>query len=411
MAGSLADDDLDQMLRAATLFGRGGRPDKGLPWVRKVLAAQPDSPRAGRIEAILLSALGRYGEAAGRLAVLHRKHPDNTDVALSLAWAWARSGRTDEARKLVAEVWKEAGRAPRAQAANDCALTGARIELLADRVTAAREWLDRIPDPTAGGVDLVRLTAETYRRAREWKAGVGAMLRLQPRVDAAAREEAVASEVEFRLQQQETGALDRLQGLLRSADVATVRRGVQVLQIAERWADVEREARVALARFPGDRDLTFARGAALERLGRSEESAAAFEEILDRNPDDADVANYLGYMWADAGVNLPRALALIGRAVELRPGTAAFLDSLGWVHFRLGHLQEAERWLRRAIEIGPPDGTVMAHLGEVMVANGQAGEARRYLQRGIELGCENPRRVQELIDDLGTAPREEKAQR
>ena len=59
--------------------------------------------------------------------------------------------------------------------------------------------------------------------------------------------------------------------------------------------------------------------------------------------------------------------------MSLDPENSAYLDSLGWVHFRLGDIAEAERWLRRAVDLGGNlgDGTIFCHLGEVLLAGGE----------------------------------------
>ncbi|MCG6963390.1 MAG: tetratricopeptide repeat protein [Acidobacteria bacterium] len=402
ISGWLTDEDLDMALEAAQLYARGNQPDKALALVRRVLARAPDSPRAQRLEAALLNTLGRYDEAAAKLGTLLRKNPDDVDLTLSLAWADARRGHLDRARQLIDRLWKEVGDDTSSKAAVQTCLTAARIELIAGRPAVARDWLGRITNVAGAGSDLVRLLAVTYRRTQEWKDGVGAMLRLQPRVQGRARDEAVAFEAEFRMRLGEPDAVSRLQRLLSSDDVQRVLLAVQVLQTVERWPDVERETVSALKRFPGNRDLMFVHATALERLGKSAECEDILQQILAKNPDDADAANYLGYMWADAGQHLQEAMKLISHAVELRPDTSAFLDSLGWVHFKLGHLEEAERWLRRAAVVGPPDGTVLAHLGEVLAATGQTDEARRYLQRALDLGCEHPEKVRQLSDRLAS---------
>ena len=105
-------------------------------------------------------------------------------------------------------------------------------------------------------------------------------------------------------------------------------------------------------------------------------------------------------MWADREMHLDEALELIARAVSLDPENSAYLDSLGWVHFRRGDLAEAERWLRRAVALGDDvgDGTIHCHLGEVLVARGDLEEGRRFLQSGLDMGCENPDHVRSLLE-------------
>ena len=86
--------------------------------------------------------------------------------------------------------------------------------------------------------------------------------------------------------------------------------------------------------------------------------------------------NYLGYWWAEEGRNLEEAIALIERAVELRPESGYFLDSLGWVHFRLGAPEIAVQYLEMATALEPADPEIIGHLGDVYWELGRQQEAR-----------------------------------
>jgi predicted Zn-dependent protease len=397
----LTDDDLDQLMRAAFLLWEANRPAESLEVVERVLRKAPDSERARVLRAHLLSATGRHAEAIDVLRPLVKKSPDDTELKLSLAWALARDGELAEARRWLDRAWEPVAANAGSSDALRCAVTAARIELVAGNPLLAREWLARVADPSAAGEDYVRLLGETYRREDAWSDGIGALVRLQPRLAGDARITAEAIEAEFRIRTGDERAWTRLRPLLDSDDPATVLVGLQVLQGAGRWPDAGREAAAAAARFPTDRDIRFAHAASLERTGRFVEAEGVFLELLDANRDDVDVANYLGYMWAQRAIRLEEALDLINRAVAVEPENPAFLDSLGWVHFRLGSIDEAEYWLRRAVELSTSDGTLLAHLGEVLVARGAVDEGSRYLRLALDLGCENPDEVRSLLDRLG----------
>lgn len=404
MLGWLTEDDLDGLLEAATLLSDGGRPEEALRTVRRVLAAEPGSVRARTLEALLLSALGRWQEALDQLKALEKQRPDDVDVLLPLAWAEARGGHLDEARERLDRAWAIAAAETSQRDSVRVAMTAARIELATEHPLVAREWLDRITDPEPGGPDLVRLLALTYRRTEQWQQGVGAMLRMQPRLTGIARLQATAFEAECRLRLGQASGLERLRPLLGSSNLDAVFAALGVLQTLEKWSLLEQETASLLERFTGNRQLRFARAAALERLARYDEAAEIFLGLLEEQPDDHASANYLGYMWADRNERLDEALELIRRAVELEPDSPAYQDSLGWVHFRLGNLDEAERWLRLAAEGAPDDGTVLAHLGEVLVALGRVDEGREALRRALVLGPEDPAHVQSLLDGLADAP-------
>ncbi len=397
---SLSDDDLDQLMRTAYLLWDANRPSQALQVVKRVLRQVPDSERGRTLKAHLLSATSRFDESAALFRSLAKKNPDDTDLKLSLAWSLSRSGDLDEARRWLDRAWETVAADAASERAARCAVTRARIELVAGNPLVAREWLAHLADPSAAGEEYVRLLGESYRQEEDWRNGTSALMRLQPGLKGDALRAAQAIEAEFRIRSSDRRAWSRLRPLLDDDDPETVLVGLQVLQAVERWSDAEREAAAALERFPDHREILFARAASLERLDRFEEAEEAFLVLLEIDPADATAANYLGYLWADREVRLEEALELVNRAVEVDPENPAYLDSLGWVHYRLGSMDEAEFWLRRAIELNDGDGTLLAHLGEVLLVRGDTDEGSRYLRLALDLGCEDPERVRSLLDSL-----------
>jgi tetratricopeptide (TPR) repeat protein len=81
--------------------------------------------------------------------------------------------------------------------------------------------------------------------------------------------------------------------------------------------------------------------------------------------------NYMGYMWADKGLKLPDALKMIKKAVEIEPMNGAYLDSLGWVYFKMGEYELSEDNLRQAVNRTQTDPTVHMHLGDLYEKTGR----------------------------------------
>jgi len=400
MLAWLDDVDLDSLMRASVLMWEGNRLELSLETVRRVLERAPDSIRAQTLEAHLLSSLGRYDEATTRLRRLIKKNPRDLDLMMAMAWSSSRTGDHGKGREWLDRAWDLVKDRPDSPEAVRCATSAARLELISENPIVAREWLDRVEGVGSVGADYVRLLAETFRRDEQWQDGITALVRLQPALTGRAQTEAEAMEAEFRLRLGDPRGWRRLRPLLDADDLETVTTGLQILQMLERWEEVDRETSAAIDRFGDDRNLVFSRAAALERLDRFEESEALFQQLVEGEPNDANAANYLGYMWAERDVHLDKALELIAHAVALDPENSAYLDSLGWVHFRLGDLAEAERWLRRAVELGGNlgDGTIYCHLGEVLLVGGDRTEARRYLVLGLDMGCEDPDHVRSLLE-------------
>jgi tetratricopeptide (TPR) repeat protein len=89
------------------------------------------------------------------------------------------------------------------------------------------------------------------------------------------------------------------------------------------------------------------------------------QQALDEFPDDVGAHNDLGYLWADEGKHLKRALAMVQQAIAAEPDNIAYRDSLGWALFRLGRNDEAIAELKKATAGENPDATILEHLGDV----------------------------------------------
>lgn len=127
-------------------------------------------------------------------------------------------------------------------------------------------------------------------------------------------------------------------------------------------------------------------GAAHERAGKLNESVSYFQQCLRMSPDFPPALNYLGYMWAERGTNLTIAREMIEKALKADPTNAAYLDSLGWVLFKLGHAKEALEPIRKAVDLNDePDATLFDHLGDVYSELRQHEKAREAWKRALQI--------------------------
>jgi tetratricopeptide (TPR) repeat protein len=145
----------------------------------------------------------------------------------------------------------------------------------------------------------------------------------------------------------------------------------------------------AIARVPNPQPqhwtLFFSRAVVLERSGRWARAEPDLLKALELEPEQPSVLNYLGYSWADQRLHLDKALPMIERAVELRPRDGYIIDSLGWVHFRLGNVEKALGYMEQAVELRPQDPTINDHLGDVYWRVGRRAEARFQWERALRL--------------------------
>jgi len=124
-----------------------------------------------------------------------------------------------------------------------------------------------------------------------------------------------------------------------------------------------------------DWNIFYQRGIAYERLKEWPKAEPNFREALKLMPDQPQVLNYLGYSWVDMDMNLEEGLAMIRKAVDLRPSDGYIVDSLGWAYYKLGRFDEAVTELERAVSLKPDDPVLNDHLGDAYWRVGRKLEA------------------------------------
>ncbi|MER9255986.1 tetratricopeptide repeat protein [Mesorhizobium sp. M0598] len=122
-------------------------------------------------------------------------------------------------------------------------------------------------------------------------------------------------------------------------------------------------------------NIFYQRGIAYERLKEWPKAEPNFRKALELYPDQPQVLNYLGYSWVDKNMNLKEGLAMIQKAVDLRPSDGYIVDSLGWAYYRLGQFDDAVREMERAVSLKPEDPVLNDHLGDVYWRVGRKLEA------------------------------------
>jgi tetratricopeptide (TPR) repeat protein len=129
----------------------------------------------------------------------------------------------------------------------------------------------------------------------------------------------------------------------------------------------------------------YARGTSYERVKQWPKAEADLQTALKLAPDQPLVLNYLGYSWVDQNRNLKQGVALIEKAVRLKPDDGYIVDSLGWAHYRQGNFKEAAKWLERAVELRPEDPVLNDHLGDALWRVGREREARYQWEQSLTL--------------------------
>jgi tetratricopeptide (TPR) repeat protein len=309
--------------------------------------------------------------------------PSSVEVKLNESYILQAEGKPAEAIEVVRGILTQTERKT-----YDPAQLGRRIELLEQLAV-----MERLADQTQPAVDSYRQIAtldstkgpqagasiiETYIGGKEYT-------KAQDEADAAIKK--WPNDPEVRLGRAsllaEMGKTDAAAADVKKLMDGKNDRAVQLklaeLYIKGRKFDDAAKALDAAEKLSDSQeekiDVWFQRGAMFERQKDIPAAEIEFRKVLAVMPDNPATLNYLGYMLTDRNLRLPEALAMIQKAVDSEPNNGAYLDSLGWVYYRMGKLLEAEDNMRRAVELTPHDATMRDHYAEVLFKASKVREA------------------------------------
>jgi len=172
----------------------------------------------------------------------------------------------------------------------------------------------------------------------------------------------------------------------------------RVLMGLDRNDEAEAVLTAALNRYGSDKSLHYCLAIVYEDSKRVDEAEKQLKEYLKLEPDDPEVLNFLGYLYADHNFKLDEAETLLKRALAIDPGNGFYLDSLGWVYYRKGDADKAVDLIRKSIlAMENDDAEVRDHLGDAYLLKGDVQQALEEWKRAQRL---DPKKegIREKID-------------
>ena len=182
--------------------------------------------------------------------------------------------------------------------------------------------------------------------------------------------------------------LDEVDGLSAEQQIIVIQTQAGLLAEAKRNQESYNLLEKAVNNVTNTPELLYDFATAAERIGKMDVMEEELRKVIKMKPDYAAAYNALGYSFADRNIKLAEAKALIETALKLSPGDHFMLDSLGWVHYRLGNLALAVETLRQAYDI-QADPEIAAHLGEVLWKQGLLEEAKKIWANALQTFPEN----------------------
>lgn len=138
----------------------------------------------------------------------------------------------------------------------------------------------------------------------------------------------------------------------------------------------------ALAELPDNIELLYARALTAEKMDRIDVAVQDLKAITERQPNNAQALNALGYTLIDRTEKIAEGLVYIERAYQINSNDPAILDSMGWAYYRQGRHDESLGFLRRAFSMNK-DAEIAAHLGEVMWVSGDQEGAQEVWDEAL----------------------------
>src|SRR5579871_6489124 len=353
--------DYQAPLHMAEIYRRQGKFQLALEKLKKAESLTDDSLEIAYNKVLTLEALGRYDEAADALQEILTKTAQPKG-------AYSASDRANRALFLIrlGTIYREEGR-----------------PLLA--VDTFRKMIELGDEEAARGYQEI---IDLYREQKQW-----ADATKTAREATAKLPDDKGIKYAMALQLADDGKADESLQIAKSMlkENGEDRDGYislsQIYSRLRRWTEAEQALDTAekFSPRPDDKEyIQFLRGSLFERQKKYSEAEGMFRKVLEHDPNNAMTLNYLGYMLADRGTHLDEAVALIKQALTMEPQNGAYLDSMGWAHFRTGNYDQAEEFLRKAVDKNPTDPTVQDHLAEVYAKTGRLKLAAAHWERALE---------------------------
>jgi len=355
--------------------------DAALAEIREALRIRPDWEAAALFQAQALTSESR-AKALDYMKGFLGANPNAQEVRLNYARQLIGEKKYPDARAQFQRLLDDNPLNP------DIAVTVALLSVQINDLEAAETQLKRVlelnykdPDSVRFHLGQVNEERKRFEEAARWYLAVEG------------GEQFVMAHARYAFMLARQNRLAEARAHLQSLQAQNDAQRVQIIQ-AE--AQMMREAkaykesfdilRTALDANVDNPELLYDIALAAEKLDRLDVVETSLRRLIALKPDNAQAYNALGYTLADRTDRLTEARDYIEKALKLSPEDPFILDSMGWVHYRMGNHAEGLQYLQRAFD-QRPDPEIAAHLGEVLWVKGKKGEAEKVWRDSLR---ENP---------------------
>ncbi|HED08590.1 MAG TPA: tetratricopeptide repeat protein [Ignavibacteria bacterium] len=145
----------------------------------------------------------------------------------------------------------------------------------------------------------------------------------------------------------------------------------------------------ALFIVPGDVNLLGTLGLIYNEQNKMFLSDSIYESALKIDSTNALVNNNYAYSLSERGIKLNRALKMVKIALAADSLNSSYLDTIGWVYFKLKKYNIAKKYIKQALKEGGESATMLDHLGDIEYYLHNKKRARKLWKKALKLDPKN----------------------
>ena len=147
--------------------------------------------------------------------------------------------------------------------------------------------------------------------------------------------------------------------------------------------------RQSLKIYPESRGARHTLAIASDALNYWNESDSLYEGLIESDTNDVQALNNYSYSLVERNIQLNKALAMAKKAIQLEPNNAAYLDTIGWIYYKMDNVEKALSFIRKSVELDNNNAVVLEHLGDVLFSNNQIEEAMLFYLKALDIDKNN----------------------
>lgn len=356
----LQENDDDQILLALdNLYDKLGEKEKSIEILERFLKRNPDYPKVIERLALLYVSINNYEKALLNYEMLIKKYPENKELKIKYVLIALDGGFYDKAKVPLFQILEE-------EPDNQKALYFAGLLFKETKDwQKAITYFEKVTDKEYQKSAIIYLSM-CYEKLGDNKKAFSVLKDYWDREQDSDIGYYLA--VHYKNSKDYEKALDIIKKLLESAE----NKGKIILLLAELHL----------------------------KKNEFEKGIEIVKDWLEKNPEDPDALNFIGYSYVEKGINLDLAENFLNKALTLKPDDPYIMDSLAWLHYMKKEYQKALEIQKKVVLKVNDDATIFEHMGDILLAIGDKKEAKFYYNKALENQPENLESIRKKLEEL-----------